>query len=520
MLRTKTLSLPLVTALIAGSALTAQAQLIFELSSDITYRQNPKSMRFMGGSFDVNLRDGSAATIPFCSYASYQPPGIFNNACSPGTTGLVSAGLVEGVQRNQPYILVNGIVPAFAIAPRLPESVRLYAAPASELPRPSAGFKDDSYSLFYNLTTTDIREYIITHYYKYTGYTARQREKFESQIVSGSYYYQFPSLADPERLVPVSAVIYPMIEGRQERNNVEAGFAYSQVNGNDYTKKGFVELSYLRPNKFKWIGVTPSNVFAAVDATTFAIKVMKNPSKANSGIVETYQGLPVSIFPPYQNGGEPSVLLTNPYVGSFTTPPIFQSGTSGVAQVQFKRNFKTGGVSYDFSTRRFQIPVVVVDRYSEYQELNFVNAAPDTTILRDPDGDGFNNLNEWILESDPTDTASIPIAPVPQLVTTLDIPGEVFQPEYFGFDVLKKLGTVPRVKYTLQISRNNGKTWKRFRTNPDWSVRNVRRAANGPFPTSVTIQVRSLRFDPDTFEPVQPPGTASDIYRVKVTLAK
>ncbi|MES2474874.1 MAG: hypothetical protein V4640_03765 [Verrucomicrobiota bacterium] len=531
MIRIKTLSIPLVSALIAGSTLPALAQVEFSLSSDITYRQKKKDLNFWGGVFDVDLYDGSASIIRGCSFFQYYDPGFFINYCSPGTTGLVSAGSINGIEENLPYVLVTGIYPALAVAPREQDKIVLNAAPASTLPRPAGGFKDDSYSLFYNLTTTEVREYILTHYYKDTTYSKKQQNKYESDIVDGVYYYSFPSLADPERPAPISAVIYPMVEGRKEKNNTVAGFEFSRVNQNKFNKKGFVEMSYMRPNKFEWIGVTPSNIFAAVDKAYFSIKVMAQPNKFNSDLVGNYQGRPISVFPPYQNGGDPRVQLTTSYTDSFTTPPIFDSGTRGMVQVQYKRNFQTGGVTYDYSSRKFQIPVVVVDRYTEYEEVVFDSSTKKSDLLMDTDGDGYNNLNEWILDSDANEAGSIPEAPVPQaVVPDLDYYYYFFYPlqdAYFGFDVKKKLGTRPGVAYNLQVSRNNGKTWQKFKTNGNWSVTTVRRAPAGPFPTSVVIEVRSkisgngqYYIDGTPVEPVQPPGTAGHIYRVKVTLKK
>lgn len=519
---TKTLSFSLVTALVAASALPARAQVEFSLSSDITYRQLGKKLKFYGGSFDQDFLDGSAAIIPFCSELIYRAPGYFRGTCSPGTTGLISAGSIDGVEDDFPYLLVTSIFPAQVVAPRNADKIRLNAAPASTLPRPSGGFRDGSYSLFFNLTTTDIREYVLTYYYNHTDYTKKQQGKYDSEIATGSYYYSFPSLRDPNLPAPISATIYPMIEGRRERNNIESGFAYSEVALNKVNKKGFYTMSYLRPNKFKWIGVSPSNVFAAVDDAYFSIKRTQTPKKANSAVADKYNGQPVSIFPPYQNGRDPRVQLTTPYTDTFTTPPIFDSGTRGVVQVQYQRNFKTGGVAYDYSARQFQVPVIVVDTYNEYEGIVFSNPSKKTNLLLDTDGDGYNNLNEWILDSNANDSGSIPVAPFPELVNpNLDdifyfyFP---FRDPFFGFDVKKKLGTKPKVKEILQVSRNNGKTWKKFKTNDDWTVDNVRRPAAGSLAPSVTIEVRSQVIV--NGDPIQPPGTVNDIYRVKVTLKK
>lgn len=527
--RIKTLSFPLVSLLFGTAALPLSAQLSLSLSSDIDYRQNKKGkMEFRGGDFDAILLDGSSTNIGGCAWFQYYPPGFFNTICSPGTTGLITSGTVNGVNPDFPYLLVTSIFPAFAIAPREADKAILYAAPESTLPRPQAGFTDDSYSLFYNLTSTDIREYIVTRYYQNLSYSKKQEKTFTSQIVPGVYYYSFPTLSDAERPAPISAVIYPMIEAERTKNNTTSGFLYSDVNNNKWSKKGFVELSYRKPNTYKWIGVGPSNVFAAVDKSFFAIKALKNQKDPKSDVLERFSGEPISVFPPYVNGADPQVELTTPFTSQFTTPPIFESGTTGVVQIEFERDFQTGGVTYDFSKRVFQIPVIVVDRYTEYQDVTFSKSNKTNTVLLDTDGDGYNNLTEWILDSNANSEASIPIAPVPDFEETFDPFFNFFFDfnfiDYFGFDVKKKLKTKPRVKYTLQVSTNNGRTWKKFKTDTNWSVETVNFAASGTLPRQSIIQVRSL-YSSDGFfftnglpvNPAQPPGTEGDIYRVKIT---
>jgi hypothetical protein len=169
-----------------------------------------------------------------------------------------------------------------------------------------------------------------------------------------------------------------------------------------------------------------------------------------------------------------------------------------VIELELDRSFQTGGVTYDFSDRKFQIPVIIVNRYSEYAELRFGDKTKLIGILDDFDGDGYNNLNEWILESRADDSASIPLAPVAAIQNIDDFP---FQ--YFGFTVEKQRGTVPKVNYTLQRSFNLGKTWSEFVSDANWIVTET---ADGYTVESATG--------------VQPPDTGDDIYRVKITLAK
>lgn len=552
MIRIKTLSLPLISALVASTAVTATAQVALELSSQKTYRQKGKSMNFTGGQFNINLSDGNVTSIGGCDYDRYYPPGFFLGVCSQGTTALLTSGSIGGASRRFPYLLVTGLQPAIGVEPRQAKLVQLKAAPASGLPRPQGGFKDNSASLFYNLHTAAVQEYVFTRYNNSITYNKNQRDKFDQDIVPGVYHYSFPRLGYPQIPAPIVAQIYSMPEGLQNRNNKLEGFQYTSINENKVTKDGFVKLSYVRPNDFNWRALTPNNVFVAADQLSFSIRVMKDPSNPNSDtdLVDNYSGKAQAIFPDYTNEGDPKVYLPNPFTSTFVTPPVLAGGTKGIAEIQLQRALQTGGVTYDFSSRKFQIPVTVINEYSEFKEANFFSSKAKGAILDDSDGDGYNNLNEWILDSNPTDANSTPAAPTPVYVADL-YDSDYFnffgtfrlvRGRYFGFTVNEKLGTDPVVVHTLQRSRDGGRTWTNFKNgyyytdgtfskdlDPtkdfQWRVRTVKLAPGvGALkenaPKRVEIRVESGQYDTDGFLPVQPDGTENDIYRVKVTLKK
>ncbi|MEO7099876.1 MAG: hypothetical protein ABI162_10980 [Luteolibacter sp.] len=510
--------MPLISALAASAVPSANAEVAFSLSTNKVYRQSQKGIAFTGGSFNSYLYDGNATYIGGCSFDHYVSPGVYTNICSPGTSGLVTSGVFGKATLANPYLLVVSVIPAIIIEPKAANYVSLNAAPASGLPRPSGGFKDDSKSLFYNLHTADVKEYVLSAYYKNVGYTDKQREKFENEIVPGVYHYSFPRLHHPTMPAPLTAVIYPMLEGLATKNNKTDGFEFTTVGQNKWMN-GFMEFSFRRPNVVKWRPVSPTVVFPAVDKAYIALREMQNPSNPKSEVLTRAP----SIFPPYVNGSSNSrVVLSNAFVNSFTFPPTLHSGTRGILEVEMERSFATGGVTYDFSNRRFQIPVKVVDRYSDYAIDLFSGSKLDDSILADPDKDGYNNLTEWILDSTPTEAFSIPIAPTPAAMPTIVDPifGNLGETD-FGFTIDKKLGTFPRVVYTLQRSTNNGLTWKKFVSDANWSVENVSYTQDGSKRSE--IRVRSLvESNPLTFPAtfVQPPGTEGDIYRVKVVLAK
>ena len=274
-------------------------------------------------------------------------------------------------------------------------------------------------------------------------------------------------------------------------------------------------LSYRHPNTITWRQLSPSVTYPAVDKLYFSMREIQNPTKSKSDAIHDLTG----IFPAFDNASDPRVLLTNPFVTSFTVPPVFPSSTTGVVEVELNRSLASGPITFDFSSRRFQIPFTVVDFYSEYRDQFFANKNNKSHILDDFDGDGFNNLTEWILDSNGRNSADIPIPPVPIYVNDdvnpLD-PTQVLDP-YFGFTVEKKLGTDPKVHYILERSKNNGKTWTTFVSDADWRVTTFHYYVDGA--RHADIRVRS-RYFTNAFPPVpvRPPGTLTDIYRVKITL--
>ncbi len=536
MIRMKTLSLPLVSALVAGAVLPVAAQVSLTSSSDKVYRTNKRNTNFLGGSFNTSVRDGDGVYVGGCARTAYWAPNIPLDPCPGGSTAYLLFGDIDGTFANGGirYYWVTNVIPAIVIEPRRPDLSFLVAAPASKLKRPSKGFDDGSFALYYNLHTTGVSEYVVSRYTNTRFYSSREREKFEAEIVPGVYYYSFPRLNSPNLKASLSTVIYPMAEGRQTINRQEVGFDFTFDDTRTWTKNGFVELSFIKPNIITWKGLTPSNVFAAVDDLYFSMRVMTNPNNPNSGLnlIDNDTDFPQSIFPGFASGGDPRILLANPYITSVTLPPIFPSGTRAMIELELDRNFYTGGVSYDLSTRRYQIPVIVVNRYSEYAELAFDEVRGRADILADADKDGYNNLTEWILDSRAEDSTSIPFPPfatdhadvINNDVVAPVLP-RVTRAAYFGFTVQEKLATVPDVVYTVQVSRDGGRTWQVMTSDANWDVRRVRIAAGARPGTEreqakAEIRVESkIVADPLVFPPVyiQPPGTENDQYRVKIT---
>jgi hypothetical protein len=500
------------------------ADVAFSVTTHKTFRQDKSgATNFMGGKYDVFFRDGSVTFVGDCDWPFYVAPDP-RMVCSGGTTGFLTFGdLQPGTRNSGPYFWITDVIPALAVEPRRPDLCLLKAAPASKLKRPASGFIDDSYGVYYNLhDKNSVVESIITRYKTSRSYGADQWNKFNEEIVPGVYHYSFPKLHDEIVKVPVSATIYPMVDGYQKKNNQKSGVKF--IANERWSKKGFMELSYVKPNIIKWSGFTPSNTYAGVDTLHFALRFISDPNDPTSPVIVTDPvtgDSPASLFPGFvNNGGDPRVALINPFITSFTLPPILKSGSKAVAELSLDRNFQTGVVTYDFSSRKFQIPVEVVNRYTDYADVRFGNSSKQVGVLDDNDKDGFNNMTEWILGSRAEDEFSVPVNPVP--VNHADnyfyywfyYYYDYYKPQWFGFIFDKVQRNVPVVRYTLQRSTNKGKSWSTFTTDADWLVTDTPEGYLVESKAYVTSDVYPYILY------VQPPGTEGHLYRLKITLKK
>jgi hypothetical protein len=459
-------------------ALPAAAEIEFSTSTNKTYRAGLNGLLFTGGTFDVSLRDGNGVYASGCRRAFYWSPNT-RDSCPLGATGFLRYGNLDDEEVGAAsYYSIISVIPAVVIEPRTPLAARLISAPASKLPRPSGGFGDRSYGLNYNLHANSVSEYNISIYEKTESYSADQRSKFESEIVKGVYQYVFPRLKQPTVPASLNTTIYQMAEGTAKINNQVTGFDFAktlknkliQPNNPDGLPAGFVEFSQSMPTTVNWQGLTPSNVLANVDKLHISIRRMVdplNPSSTTLDLIDDASGSPAAIFPPYLTGREPRVLLTSPYNTSFVFAPILRGGSRGMLQLELSRTFKTGNVTYDFSNRKFEIPILVVNRYTDYALRSGITKAK---IADDTDGDGFDNMTEWILDSNARFAGSIPAIEAPMNHRIEFSTRGIKEKQYYGFQIDKKLLTIPAVQYTLQRSFDGGGTWHNFVSDAKWNV--------------------------------------------------
>lgn len=450
------------------------------------YRQGSNGVAFEGGTFEMTARDGQALFTSGCSRPAYFIP--FTDpkpGCPLGATGFVSRGLYNDplLKKAGPYYSIETLTPATLLDPFNPTAAKLVAAPASSrLPRPLAGFIDQSLSVFYNLQTPYIKTYPISIYDFVRSYDASERARYDGEVVPGEYIYNFATLKNPLKplyvLPPTSVKInhFPQLDGYRKINSQLTGFRFKNV---IFDSNGFALLDPYNFNTISWEGNTLSYIRPKADYLYFSIKNLSTPTNPLSN---PDPGSP--IFPNFSTAtaADSRVLLTNALVTNFTLPPYFlQPGQTGVIDLEFVTFRPTTSVVYENSTRRFRLPVKVKNVFA-----SFIKAAlpPSATSLQlaanyDYDSDGVSNFTEWVFKSDPSKKSSVPsmgvlktisaptTPPTSGLTAFSAIPGVASQPA-MEYSVAKLTNTVPSLKYTIEFS-NNMTTWQEIIVgNPSW----------------------------------------------------
>ncbi len=515
MTRIKTLSWPLFSAVLASAALPASkawGAFTLILETEKTYRQHSATkVVFRDGEFNIDLADGIATYLAGCYGFSYFYPDPY---CTEGSTGFVGFGNLDPyAQEPYTYYMITGITAAQSIEPRREDLCLLTSAPYSTLSRPTPGFKDTSYSVYYDISpdSIEIREYTVTRYGYHREYKGNEGgADMDDEIVPGTYNFAFPRLGSPIFKVAVPSVYYPIPEGYGEVRGSGVTQGVRFISPNQFDADGYTQLDRNSIPTIKWEGMSVNLIRQGYDSLYFSVRHLVNPDKPKSEADYFGEfGFPQSVFPNVASGADPRVLLASPLISSYTLPPFIDTGTKAVIELELVRSISTNGIAFDNSHRKYQLPVYFVDYYDKFAPVAFGNETNKVGILQDYDGDGYNNLTEWALRSNANQKSSIPRAPVP----FYSIDPDTFI-DSFGFVVKQLEGRFPAVDLIVERSTDNGKTWSKMRSDENWRVRY----------TEDEIIVRSKAFileelDGFTYRiPIQPPGTESDIYRIKVTL--
>ena len=397
-----------------------QGQLITFLSfSDVKrYKQvGPEDFEFEGGEWNILVLDGTVVVAPCLGNGSPFPT-FPNQLCPLGTTALIDVGDADfdGVRDGGLFWSISSVIPASVFAPFRSNLFSFEAGPPSKLPRPIGGtnFRDDSIILFYDYINAPQRlaRYEITNYVSSREYGPSEFDKQVEEIVPGVYQFRLPrqgvDFNDPSQIKYVYAnhAHLEMLEAYPGLGFVPVGNEFRVVM-DDRWRDGAIEFDPRLSTDFFWEGFTAQTVLAS-DIASFSIKEQETD---------------LTVFPPYFNGidpltGQPALpeSLRFPQEVPFLTntitlgPYFFVPGEQLYAEVGFRRNFQSSALTIDQSRRSFRWDLRLVDSYEGFRVSdNFPPRTLDelTAANSDFDGDGMTNLEEFALQTDPADPASV-----------------------------------------------------------------------------------------------------------------
>ena len=448
---------------------TGQGSSFFDFSatSEADYRQSSAtSVAFEGGTFAVRVQDGEILYQPGCIDIAPFPPSI---ACPLGSTGVGTQGDIDGdgVVDAGAYVSVSAIQNAVLLKSFEPSRARLIAAPPSQLPRPLAGFTDRSASFYYDLRTSSYQQYDVALYTFERLYTAGERNRFDGELVPGTYVYSFAGRSSPTANVPISINLVKTLDGYRTGSGAPRGVRFT---GLQY-RNGFALLDPNFINTITWEGNDATILVPTVDRQSFSIRQLVDPTNPLSAVSTTLPPL----FPSFTASTTASVTLPNALVKTYTIPPNFLfSGNTGVMELEYQMNRATTTTVVDRTIRRFRVPVKVT--------TPFVIPAPGNAtsgVFNSPtgdfDGDGVNNFDEWVFGTNRNSASSVPT-----------MPALVFNPlggaaggGGYDFGMTKKVYSVPELVYEIEKSTDLI-NWTTIGLNdPNWQLTDT--------PTSIKI---------------------------------
>jgi hypothetical protein len=308
--------------------------------------------------------------------------------------------------------------PAALIAPNRPDKVSVISTPPSLFPRPGLfPVTDSGFSLFYNmLDGVNNRPYQIAayRYNQIFAATSSGRAEHDKTIVTGTYKFGYPDLNDPsftQRNVVFDKISMPEGWPGLEQSPIDAGFRFTDDDAWGAATNS-MEFDPRFANTVHWAGVGLENSNPLYDQARLFIRVGALPDPTVLPI--TFD--PAIVYPPF---GVPTLLEPfQMYDNGYELPPNllnFVIGQPCVFYFRFDRNhgstLNTGFGISDASSRTFGVNVTFVDSYAGFALFAF--PALTSAALRSPtadfDGDGFSNLIEFAMNSNPADPVSIPL---------------------------------------------------------------------------------------------------------------
>lgn len=389
------------------------AELTFTDSRNFRF-VGPEESEFEGGSWDLAVVDGLAPVLPCANGSlSFIPPSL---GCTAGTTGLITVGDFDGdgIRDTGLFFSIAQPIPAINIEPFQTGLVEFASGPPSELPRPLGAFSwiDNSVVAFFDLVN-DPRNGVgfeITSYQSTRLYGPLELERQRDEIVPGTYRFSFPALGsdadNPSSFMMVHghremAEAFPGPGGRSvSSSGISVGNDFRPTNDDSWSN-GVMELDPRIVFNFGWEGINPQT-FIVGDRLFFALR-----DRLDDRI----------IFPPFPAVDPPnpesSQLIGGGTLGIPTGyelgPNFFLPGQEARVEIEFLRNLPVGN-TVDTSVRFFRWDVNFVDSFAGFQNLGFPAGSDESLVVpeADFDDDGFTNLEEFALQTDPVDPASIP----------------------------------------------------------------------------------------------------------------
>ncbi len=221
-------------------------------------------------------------------------------------------------------------------------------------------------------------------------------------------------------------------------------------------RNGRIEIDPRVFFRFNWRGFNPLT-YRAGDSTRFSLV---DPAWNDLIVYPPYPGNPydpvwAAISTPV--GNRSPQLMTGATTG-IELPPLNTLSTAGYtfapglqlrAVLDFRRNAATSAAARDTSRRLFEWDVYLVDTYPGYAQQTYPTPTfpPGTPSAQmapgyDFDGDGWTNFEEFALQTDPSNAASVPIVE-PYLNALTD---------QIILDVPKRPYVGDRVLYQIQYS--------------------------------------------------------------------
>lgn len=400
---------------LSGQLSSGQSRLELEFRDEKNFLiTGPEQFQYQGGEWIVEVIDGVFPLLPCADNFGqiYVRPYLL---CPNGTTTLITQGDFDGdgVRDLGIYLSTEQPIPARSIQPFASELIELYAAPPSDLPRPIDAFQwvDQSVVGFFDLVEDPINGvgYRIAFYRSSRPYLPTEIERHRDEIVPGVYQFSFPGLGSTPsqpRTFFMSAAHREMVEAfpgpggkTVQSGGIFVGNDFRLLN-DDRWNNGAMEFDPRLGFDFDWEGFNTST-FLFGDELAIAVR------DRATGLVR-FPPVPFPEFNP-----DTRQIIGNSELGIPTGYDIgsnfFGPNESLVAELEFRRELVNGS-SVDRSGRFFRWNIELIDTFDGFSTVNFPLGTP--AGLRAPsfdfDGDGFTNLEEFGLQTDPTDPASVP----------------------------------------------------------------------------------------------------------------